>query len=322
MSRLRSWLADRWPPADARVAAAVRERLWGLPSFDEPLVRALELGVPCLIGRLGGTESRVIGAWLRRFDPDARRELNRWLWPGPYGKRAQQLQNLSGVYPVQRADIDAFVHLYMDAMASVDVLGVWGRPFTWPEGIPMRDPAVEITHIEAVAPWIESWDAVLRGSSGKTPWSTGLNGRRVLVVSPFAQSIQRQFERIGRVFPGTQSHGFELTALRAPMTLGGGPDGSTWHDQLNQLQDEIRNTPHDVALVSAGAYSLPAAAASKEAGAIGVHCGGSLQLFFGVMGARWETNPNVSRFVNESWVRPSPSETPKNAFAVEGGCYW
>jgi hypothetical protein len=78
----------------------------------------------------------------------------------------------------------------------------------------------------------------------------------------------------------------------------------------------------DVVLISAGAYALPLAHHAKKMGKIGITCGGELQLFFGVIGKRWENMEKVTKYQNEYWIRPSESERPANWREIENGCYW
>jgi hypothetical protein len=78
----------------------------------------------------------------------------------------------------------------------------------------------------------------------------------------------------------------------------------------------------DIALIGAGAYSLPLAVYAKSLGRIGIHTGGETQFFFGVKGGRWDKNDSYSKYYNEHWVRPSSDETPQNSSIIESGCYW
>ena len=70
---------------------------------------------------------------------------------------------------------------------------------------------------------------------------------------------------------------------------------------------------------------LPAHVKKKKKKA--VHLGGSLQLLFGIRGARWENSNynatyNYSKLMNEFWVKHSATETHSKAQQVEEGCYW
>ena len=53
-----------------------------------------------------------------------------------------------------------------------------------------------------------------------------------------------------------------------------------------------------------------------------VYVGGGLQLLFVIMGTRWAGRAEIAAVGRESWVWPSPAETPPRAEAVEGGAYW
>ena len=78
----------------------------------------------------------------------------------------------------------------------------------------------------------------------------------------------------------------------------------------------------DIALISAGAYSLPLANHAKKMGKVGIHAGGALQIFFGVTGQRYDNYSQVQRFLNTEWKRPFVHERPANWQEIEDGCYW
>ena len=88
------------------------------------------------------------------------------------------------------------------------------------------------------------------------------------------------------------------------------------------MKKEMEAFEFDVALISAGAYALPLAYHAKKLGKVGITCGGELQLFFGVIGRRWESMEKVVKYRNKYWVRPSKSEQPANWRDIEDGCYW
>ena len=144
-----------------------------------------------------------------------------------------------------------------------------------------------------------------------------------MVVSGFATSILSQHNNITRVFQGIDYPDFKLQVVRAPIVTGErDSEGLSWFDLLEKMKREISTKDFDVALIAAGAFSYPLAAYAKKLGKIGIHCGGGLQIFFGVMGNRWNNSPEVLKYVNEFWVRPSANERPKRADQVENACYW
>ena len=116
---------------------------------------------------------------------------------------------------------------------------------------------------------------------------------------------------------------FELRTVKAVQTLAGNKcEHETWFDALEWMYQETMKEAFDVALIGCGAYGLPLAVKLKRAGKQAVHVGGSLQLFFGIKGNRWDNHEVIGKLYNEYWVRPSESETIKKADVVEGSCYW
>jgi hypothetical protein len=84
----------------------------------------------------------------------------------------------------------------------------------------------------------------------------------------------------------------------------------------------MEDATFDVAIVGAGAYSLPLVVHARNLGKIGIHLGGAVQILFGIRGLRWDRHPVISSFYNSSWCRPSDNETPQENFNPEDGGYW
>lgn len=84
------------------------------------------------------------------------------------------------------------------------------------------------------------------------------------------------------------------------------------------MKRAMQSTPFDVALVGAGAWSLPLVAHAKKLGKKGLHLGGQLQLLFGIKGGRWDRG----NFYNEAWLRPLSEERPTGFMRMEKGAYW
>jgi hypothetical protein len=159
------------------------------------------------------------------------------------------------------------------------------------------------------------------------PWSGALAGKVVLVIHPFARSIDSQY-RVSRhrlfADPNVLPE-FELKTIRAVQTIAGNTAGfASWFDALDHMRDQIANERFDVAIVGAGAYGLPLGAFVKSLGKQAIHLGGATQVLFGITGHRWETEyrTSIGAMINEHWVRPLPEETPESASTVENGCYW
>lgn len=156
------------------------------------------------------------------------------------------------------------------------------------------------------------------------PWSKALEGKKVLVVHPFAKSIESQYARRELLWDNPDVlPSFELKTIKAVQTIAGEKAPfRDWFEALDHMKAQMDATEYDVAIIGCGAYGFHLAAHAKRTGHKAIHLGGATQILFGIKGKRWEKLPAVSKFFNEYWVSPLPEETPKNNARVEGSCYW
>ena len=84
----------------------------------------------------------------------------------------------------------------------------------------------------------------------------------------------------------------------------------------------MNSISYDIALISAGAYSLPLCVNAKINKKQAIHLGGSLQLMFGITGNRWSKSKQVHKKLNSHWIRPLKEDRPDNFGMIENGCYW
>jgi hypothetical protein len=313
---LKHELSKRWTPRDWILSKSV-SRLIDTENSDQVIATAIKPGKPTLIGRLGGTEARFIGEYLKITQSKFLKE-SLFEYKANWKKRSFEINNNAGFYFKDLSDIERFFELYDESLKSTDVLGAWGTAFAWVESRYLA----HIKHFVPVghtAPWVNSYNI----KNQLEPWSNILSGKTVLVVSPFYETFSRQHLITNKLFFQHSYPKFELTGIVAPLTFRYAPNSQpTWFDRLDDMKEQIEASNFDIALISAGSYSFPLALHAKKLGKIGIHAGGGLQLFFGVMGKRWE-NQQVYEYTNKSlWTRPSKTETPTNAKNVENGCYW
>lgn len=274
------------------------------PRASQWITTALLQGAPVCVARLGAVESRLLGEarWGPRFRP-----------AGTFSRvTLKQAHRNAGIFPVEPASLAAAAQRLQAALQAVDLLAVWECPHQ-ARLVSQLKPLPLRCSLSALEPWWQS-----------PPWSAALANRRVLVVHPFAASIQRQWASRQRLFEDSLVlPSFELQTLRPPLTLAGHTEGfASWTEALDGLVDRVGSLEFDVALLGCGAYGLPLAAAIKAMGRPALHLGGALQLLFGIRGRRWDAMPRFAALMNEAWVRPLPEEIPKAAAAVDGGCYW
>ena len=161
----------------------------------------------------------------------------------------------------------------------------------------------------------------------KNPWTKYLEGKKVLVVHPFVDSIKSQYENNRECLfddPDVLPRFKELILVRAVQSIvGTRTDYVDWFEALKHMEDEISQLDFDIALIGCGAYGMALAAHVKRMGKQAVHLAGWTQMLFGIYGNRGlRDQPAYAKFINGYWIRPSESEKPKGAEKVEGGCYW
>lgn len=296
----------------------LRKAIWRLQSIGErrrPIVdggpvlaEAIRTRRPLAVGKLGFTESLGLNHFLKRT---AARSENREppLYP-PYA--SDTLFVNSGVFPQQDVIFDKFVEIYQDAVGEMDVLISWH----------IRG---ELGLLNRLAPFatLIRW-GTLEPFLSNEPWSFMLEGKRVLVISPFIKSIQQQYARRTEIWKDKRVlPKFTLLTIQCPFSAGlASPKHSDWMAALDDLKAQMDAVDFDVALIGAGAFSLPLATHAKRRGKVGIHLGGPLQVLFGVYGNRWKDNKEFQPYFNDSWVRPDKTETPETAQKNENACYW
>ena len=273
-------------------------------------------GLPFMFSRFGACEINVVNCCRQRRRSRFSRFANQVLTgvPPHYTEKVRfAAHNNAGIFPETDEGLDQFAQITMDSCRRIDMLGVW-RFLRLEETLQKeRCPSAMLVDPQAAEPCLHD-----------EPWSAALEGKRVLVIHPFAKSIRAQFRKREQLYPDTQIlPEFELRTIQAVQSAAGNPvEFSSWAEALKSMTDQIDDTPFDVALIGAGAYGLPLAAHVKDLGKQAVHMGGATQILFGIKGGRWDDNPEINRFYNEYWTRPLPEETPAQSGRVEEGCYW
>ncbi len=277
---------------------------------------------PCMIGRFGSNEieSTVFFRNRKYYKYDllnyARGISDIWWYPNSIVKK--MFYN-AGFFTPTSEQLDLFGQKMMDAMPLVDILGSWVKE----EGYFTQELSNStFIDLELLNP--------LWGSQTE-PWTTALEDKKVLVVHPFTETIEKQYARRenvhldARILPR-----FSLQTIPAIQSITGvKPEGfNKWIDALHFMENEIDKRDYDVCIIGCGAYGFLLAAHCKRRGKKAIHLGGATQLLFGIKGKRWE-NPNYGfngvnyqSFFTPFWVRPLPKETPCKSNEIENACYW
>jgi len=307
--------ALRASPADDPLSLSDDVDVAGQAASD--LIRDRVAGdAPALIGRVGLVELECL---LNYLSIKAQAPLPRKLLDfvrgraGPFWwdpATTTKMRTNGGFFPTDARSLERFCEQMLADLPLIDVLGSWLR------GEELLRPYLgDVVRVRL---------ADLEPYYHASPWTEALTGKSVLVVHPFAESIESQYARRAQLFADARLlPAFELKTVKAVQSIAGAPTGyRTWFDALDAMADEIAGVEFDVAIVGCGAYGLPLAAHVKRLGRKAVHLGGAVQILFGIRGRRWDQHEFVSTLVNQFWVRPRPAEHPPEYASVEGGCYW
>jgi hypothetical protein len=161
-------------------------------------------------------------------------------------------------------------------------------------------------------------------------WLPYLEGKRILVISPFEESIKIQFPKRHHLFTTGLNNNFkypefELKTLLSPNTITGNEPfpHNNWKESFEEMCNKIINIEFDIAILGCGSYGMPLAHHIKKIGKSSIYTGAYAQVMFGIKGKRWDISGNPHRsYWNEYWKWPEDTEVPKNSNKVEGGCYW
>lgn len=298
---LRQRIFNRWLAAKGRDFWK-RHLLIPHTDFHGRVVQAVANGQPLSVGRLGGVEASIL-MWA-----DGRANFRWPIWSLFSDTRSGATN--AGIRPRNKESYRVFADLCRGAMEGLDLQGVWSSGY---EAVCIGKGAQR-----------EFFNVEITGPDGANPkhWLCSLQGKRVLVVTPFDVTIQKQIPRLAEVWPKSDwMSGTEFRSVPFPYLIDEGcPE--TWWEVYERIGETVLRSDYDVALFGCGGLGLPFAHLAKKAGRVGIHLGGHLQLIFGIYGKRHIEQDWHRQHINEAWVRPDADEVAKTASRVEGGCYW
>lgn len=270
---------------------------------NEVIGQMIDSGNPFMIGRFGSTELSILnGAF----------EIS-------LGKRdtflqcvLQNAQTAAGIFYADHDTLMHFSDYMLSSVKDLDYIGLWND----------KSELFTVKNFAPQAKGIELW-CLEPYYYLENSWTHHLKGKRVLVVSPFAKSIESRFEHKQYLFDENFWPDCEWIPFQAVQTISGNIDDrfETWFDALDYMISNIRNIDFDIAVIGCGAYGFPLASAIKNMGKQAIHLGGATQILFGIRGKRWD-NSELNVYFNDHWIYPGEDEKPKGFGRVENGCYW
>lgn len=299
---------SRWYSAHKKY---VKRTIMENESASEELARLIISGQPLAAGRIGLFEM----AAMRMYEFGIKKK---------YPLVMDNIYNCAGFFPNDITLGDQFLLVMKDSLKEMDLLA------------PFQQFCEDyfINHYTKKDIIISKSEGVFEICQLENVWTKSLKGKKVLVISPFTETIRQQYEKRELLFSGKEilPEFGELLTYKSLMTIGDMKDDrfATWFDALEHMKREILSIDFDIALLGCGAYGFPLAAELKKEGKQAVHMGGVLQILFGIMGKRWDGTRNggsfhiredIAKYYNDSWTYPIEGK-PKEASKVEYGPYW
>ncbi len=278
--------------------------------YDIPLVgnEALEF----MIKAITDDEPFLVSRWgFGEGDAFLKGKTDSWHWD----KYMEMLQEHAGVFPNSNEVYWDFIREYESAAKEIDGLAVWDSYINMDSLFYNYTKQAQLLNPSALEPYGKGMN-----------WGKKLRGKKVLVVHPFKDEIEKQYLKRTQIFENCEIlPEFTLIAYKAIQSIGGNKEYKSWSEALEKMKVDIAEIDFDIALLGCGAYGMPLGAYIKtELRKTAIHIGGALQLLFGIKGGRWEGPPHYleKTMYNDAWIRPFESSKPEGWKKVEGGCYW
>jgi len=239
-----------------------------------------------------------------------------------YFKNNEFFTNGCGIYFENEKSIDEYAERYVNSYKKVHLYG--SIPI---ENHPMQEQITEYLHKNGC-------DIMCHISSIIEPFyyrydnldylKKIFNNKKLLIISSHKKSFEHQIKNLKYINPIISN--CDITILKPPLTNAGNHNNIDWQIHLNNFLDELKNYDNfDIALVSAGGYDiLISDFIYEKMNKSVIVIGGSLQLWFGVMGNRWKSWWNY-HFDNSQqyWINTLDEDKPKNYMTVDNnGAYY
>lgn len=277
-----------------------QKNVLGNKEGNEWIYKQLKTGKPFAVVRMGLAESCLVNQFINN--------------PKKIHKCAEP-HKLSGIYPETEEVFTKFAEMYFKSMQLLDENDAIASFVNLDE-----EKVLSLTNIGTIMQ-----NRALEPFYFENPWSRFLQGKTVLIVHPFIDSIKCQLRVRSKLFrDGNVLPPFKAKFVKMYQAIAYNHPHGSYFETLEAVKGKIDDAGNfDIALIAAGGYSLPLSIYCKtEKRATSIIMGGGSQILFGLKGSRWDTHRIISKLYNSFWIYPLDFDTPENVFLVEDGCYW
>ena len=274
------------------------------------ILETLRKGQPCLITRFGMTECKCVQFFLPRQDKVALK-FPSGVW--------HKMEHNAGFFRPSNELLTKFCCDFLRLVPNIDILGILNYSEAEKQIMDDHNPQAELVNYGSIV-----------GLFDDEPWMQYLEGKKVLVIHPFAEQIVSQYKNRKKLFKNPKIlPDFDLKVIKTVQGIGetGEVDRyENWFEALESMYRQIDQTDFDIALIAAGAYGIFLGDYVKRQNKQAVHIGGALQLLFGIKGSRWNGSAIEKEFYNSYWVNVDSRYQPhslKEFLKAEGNnAYW
>jgi len=277
----------------------------------------LETDEPFIIPRIAGIENNyaMIGVVIQQNKlADNNREY--------ITRTANIMKTNAGIQINSVDDISKYASLYLAAFDKCKIYFDWEPWGAVTESISHSYNFI-IENFKQPRIWSVALD--IYHSIHSNPWTTALKGKRILIISPFIESMKKKLPVLSEIYGVDLFPECSFVFLKPPQTQGVNPSRN-FDVELNEFCDKIEaiKDTFDIALCSCGGYGNLVCSRIFDMGKSAIYVGGVLQMYFGIYGQRWlrERRDIIRLYLNKHWSRPEEDERPKNYKKIEASCYW
>ena len=245
-----------------------------------------------ILPRIGGVENdfSMLGDLIKKFG----------MKPDFYNvfKKTLPIINNAGIKVLTMESSILYSKLYIDAFANSEMY------FGWEMYGNMNNIKQSYDYIKNKLNKPIIWGSVLdiyHYIYACCPWTLVLKGKKVLIISSFAKSIETKIQIREKIFGVDLFPDCEIITISPPPQN----DSEEFHIELQKFTSKLDSLEYDFALVSAGGYGNLLCNYIYKNGKSAICVGDVLQMYFGILGSAWLTDrPDVLRlFLNEYWSK-------------------
>jgi hypothetical protein len=311
-------------------------------------VNLISGGAPLFLGRVGGSDTDAVVDYLA-----ARNEGTADAFQHVTDRHLARVMKFNGFYDLDRSPEKTFryLHLLLECYEQCPRFALVGRQLLnmyFPDNL---NPAFRDETLQDADRFVRLIDGIVNRHNQVIcfpypfyeklvfdrltlfrAFSTTLPGKRVLVVSPFSESIEANFGNRAAFFRDYEYPEFDLLTLATPITYSDLPKEyyphSDWFETTAALKGELRKIEFDIALLACGSYAVPLGLfIEQELRRQAIYVGGVLQLFFGIMGRRYDNPFFLDQINPDKFIFPVERakylghvtvkhDTPRDAFGA------